>query len=88
MEIGTGHKIGYDSHRPTRSGTSSKSKSICHQSASDLSNRASTLSKIGCSPEARFAFTPLIASLNSKYIHFVRNVQGAEKFTNKMWLGI
>ena len=38
---------------------------ICHQSASNLSNRASTLSKTGCSPEASFTFTLLNSSFSS-----------------------
>lgn len=45
--------------------TGRKGKLIRHHSASNLSNRASTLSKTGCSPDAIFAFTSPISSLSS-----------------------
>ena len=45
--------------------TGRKGKLIRHHSASNLSNRASTLSKTGFSPDASFAFTSLISSLSS-----------------------
>ena len=45
--------------------TGRKGKLIRHHSVSNLSNRASTLSKTGCSPDAIFAFTSPISSLSS-----------------------
>ena len=45
--------------------TGRKGKLIRHHSASNLSNRAFTLSKTGCSPDAIFAFTSPISSLSS-----------------------
>ena len=45
--------------------TGRKSKFIRHYSASNLSNKASTLSKTGCSPDASFVFISLISSLSS-----------------------
>lgn len=45
--------------------TGGKGKLICHQSASNLSNKASTLSKTGCFPDAIFSFISLISSRSS-----------------------
>lgn len=50
--------------------TGRKGKLIRHYSASNLSNRASTLSKTGCSPDAIFAFTPSISSRSSFRVFF------------------
>lgn len=45
--------------------TGRKGKRIRHYSASNFSNRASTLSKTGCSPDAIFTFTSAISSRSS-----------------------